>query len=134
MVFFTFFLLPVSEHSFLQKAGKKLFYARTSSKGMLRRKKEKLTKRFVRSGLFDEEEVAELKKHKSIALTRERNISLYFVRMFRCCLSNSWYECLGKRQKKLIHLFEETSERIEEDLDIVKILKNLRNMKILINN
>ena len=68
-------------------------------------------------------------KHRSIALYPKDKILLYFSNMMGFSFGNCW-----SKRKKLQNLFDEASERIEKQFDVVKIVKGLREVKILMEN
>ena len=43
-------------------------------------------------------------------------------------------KCMFKKRDKFLSLYEKGQDRIDTELDIVKIMKSLRNMKILMKN
>ena len=56
---------------------------------------------------------------------------MFFSKIFGklLCFSKWW-----KKHEKLKKLYEKGSEKIKTELNIVKIVKDLRNLKILIKN
>ena len=134
MIVFGSILYPVSEHSFKLKAARRLFLARTKRRNLFTKQREKTKKRFIKSGLFNQEEIEELKKHKKIALRTKTNVCLYFQRQLLCLTQTVCWNCVSKRYERLIHLFDQTTEKLESELNIVKIIRNLREMKIYLNN
>ena len=53
---------------------------------------------------------------------------MLFQRVFLCC----WKRVAFPEENKLWRLYTQGQERIEKEFDIVKIIKALRNMKILL--
>ena len=49
--------------------------------------------------------------------------------MLNCCIKRFW-----KKHKKLTKLYSDAQERIESDLNIVRITTGLRNLNILMKN
>jgi hypothetical protein len=82
MVFFGLILLPISEHSFVIKAAKKLFYARTNRNDIFIPKDDPQAEKFIRSKILTNNEVSEVKRHKPVILSLGNSIILYFVRQF----------------------------------------------------
>ena len=70
-------------------------------------------------------------KHKPIKIRLRDSIKLFIVnrlgKLFVC--GRMW-----KQEKKFKRLYEIGAERIESELNLVKIMKDLRNIKILMKN
>jgi len=73
-------------------------------------------------------------RHRPIFLSTRKSFNLYFARFFQSCLSTKCFNCISGENIRLIRLLEKTSDRIEESFDIIKLIKNLRELKILSNN
>ena len=69
----------------------------------------------------------ELEKHKEIRIRVCDNVLLYFQNMFGCLFPSR----LWSKSFKFAKLFEEGADRLDTNLDIVKIIRNLRNMRCL---
>lgn len=131
MVCFGFFLFSISEHSFVMTASQKLFFARTQDGGLFLQNEEPNSKYLNQAnfpGDTSKREMDELKKHRYIDVSLADNIMLYFSRIFGVVCSN----CCFSKKFKLQKLYEEGEEKLSNELDIVKILKTLRDMKILL--
>ena len=77
------------------------------------------------------------KENQAIKITLFQNIKLYFENLFVesitqwfCCMR----ACLDKRKSKLKKLYEEGTDRIEEELDVTRILNKIKTMDLLIKN
>ena len=73
----------------------------------------------------------EVKIHRHFRIKFYENILLYF--------SSSWIgflipECFWKKKKKLLKVLNIGKDRIESDLNVVKIMKSIRDIKILMKN
>jgi len=73
----------------------------------------------------------EVKKHKYIRIKFWENLLLFF--------SDSWFGFIipqkyWSKKRKLLKLLREGRKRIEKELDIVKIMKSLRDIKLLMKN
>ena len=68
-----------------------------------------------------------MSRHKTIKIRLTDSIALFF------CQAKMWsrFGCWRKRDK-FLRLFSEGSRRIDRELDLVKIMNNLRNMKVLL--
>ena len=75
--------------------------------------------------------IDEVQKHKHIRIKFWENTLLFIS---DSCLSFLIPHKLWHKKKKLIRLLNEGRKRIEKELDIVKILKSLRDIKILMKN
>jgi hypothetical protein len=72
VLIFGIFLLPISEHSFILKAAKFLFIARTSNTNLFMKvDKTVRIKKFENSGLLVKSEISELQKHNKIHLGKK---------------------------------------------------------------
>lgn len=131
MITFGFFLFSLSEYSFHMTAIKKLFLARTTDSAIFGNKKAHRNK-YLQKDLLPEDTPKEIKeelaKHKYVEIRNGDWIRTYFARVLyvpQCCFP---------RRDKFIRLYEKGQDRIDTDLDIVKIMKSIRNMKILMRN
>tara|TARA_B110000285_G_C14885805_1_gene496111 strand:- start:518 stop:790 length:273 start_codon:yes stop_codon:yes gene_type:complete len=71
---FGWFLFPMSEHSFIMKAAKHLFLARTSNKEIFTKNphgKHIRLNKFIQSGLLTQSEIYELHKHKKVHIGKK---------------------------------------------------------------
>jgi hypothetical protein len=78
--------------------------------------------------------VTEVKKHKPVILSMRNNFILYFVRIFETCLRTKWYNCISKKNEQLLFLWNSAQKKIENDLDVVRIIKHLRELRIALSN
>jgi hypothetical protein len=71
-------------------------------------------------------------KHKKIVLRVQDFLKLYFARTFGSCFP----QCIfgGKKRQKLMKLYEMAEERLEKEMNMVKIIKSLRTIKILMKS
>jgi hypothetical protein len=131
MIVFGFFLFSFSEHSFYLTALTKLFYARTSDEAMF---KSKRTSKYLNRDLIPESTPRVMKneilKHRFIDIKLKYWVKLYFAKLLGPCCCH----CMFKRKGRFVKLYERGQDRIEAELNIVKILKSLRDMKILMKN
>lgn len=70
----------------------------------------------------------ELDKHRYIEIRNLDWIRTYFARVLyvpQCCFP---------KRDRFLKLYDKGQDRIDTDLDIVKIMKSIRNMKILMRN
>ena len=131
MIVFGFFLFSISEHSFYLTAVTKLFYARTMDEHMF---KGKRTSKYLNRDLIPESTPREMKneilKHRYIDIKTKYWVKLYFARLLGNCCCTQFF----KRKTRFMKLFERGQDRIESELNIVKIMKSMRDIKILMKN
>lgn len=129
MVVFGFFLYSVSEHSFYLTAFSKLFFARTKDQGMF---KTKRSSKYLNKDMIPSETPQNLRdeilKHRFIDLKTKYWVKLYITRIFGC--PNPFF----KRKDRFVKMYERGYDRINTELNIVKIMKSLRDLKILMKN
>jgi len=122
MICFGFLLYPISEHSFHMKVIKKLFMAKTVSSFLFRVKKVK----GKRAKKDSKNEKAKNLQHIPINVSLMSSTRLYIRR----CLADNLPWCF-KERTKLQKLYEVGQEKLEVEMDIVKIIKNLKFLRIL---
>ena len=134
MLCFGFFLFPISQHSFILQALRRLYKARTKDCKIFQDDCSVLKRKSTLTSSNSHGE-----KHKK-CIANYRNIKLDFKDTLFLYLSD-WFgflycdKCWSKSKKKrLDRLLEQGSKRIEGELNIVKILNDLRNLKILLKN
>ena len=73
----------------------------------------------------------EILTHRIISVKLKDWIRLYFAKHagFLCCS-----RCMFKRKDQFLKLYERGQDRIDAELNIVKIMKTLRDLKILMKN
>lgn len=141
-----FFLLSVSQHSMTINTIKKLFLVRTHDDHLFHHKDKKATgKDVVNKGIqkYLDPEITEyiqdldlkeaiVKYNKKICLTELQSVQLYFVNLY-----NKWMKALKMPAKllmvtKLTVLYEECEQRLDKSLNILKLLKDIKYMKLLL--
>ena len=90
-----------------------------------------MDKTLLNSGSVDDNCLKqEIKKHKVIKISFLDNLYLYVTKALGCdCFDKIW-----SKRKKLTKLYEKGQDKLETQLNILKIIKSLRNLKILMNN
>ena len=53
-------------------------------------------------------------------------------RNFEGCLRNHWWNCISEKDSQLMNLWEAANEKIEDDLNVVKVIKHLRALHIAV--
>ena len=71
----------------------------------------------------------EIEKHRKIELNTKTSLKLYLWNLCSCLEAKK-----NSQIKKLQRLYQAGEERLEEELNIVKIIKNLKNLRILTKN
>ena len=131
MITFGFFLFSISEHSFHMTAIKKLFFVRTRDETIFGTSKTSRV-RFLDKNLIPTDTPKEIKDeiemHRYIDVKNIDWIKTYFARVMWCP------KCMFTKRDKFLKLYEKGQDRIDTELDIVKMMKSLRNMKILMRN
>lgn len=128
LIIFTFLIAPISEHSFLMKAISKLYLAKTDDRDLFESKKPEKHQKYRLKWSSVSRRLSE-KDKSQIAKNREPKLRfcdslLLFLSQFPCCcnLTEPAYQ----------QLYDTGTERMDKELDVVKILKRLRNLKILL--
>lgn len=138
-----FFILSISQHSMTISTIKKLFLVRTSDDTIFVAKDRTLKKDGISKYLGPEitECIADvnlrnevLKHNKKISITQNQSINLYFQNLYNkwidvCCCPR---KCCKPKVNKLTVLYQECEERLEKSLDILKLLKDVKYMKLLL--
>lgn len=122
MICFGFILYPISEHSFHMKAIKKLYIAKTSNESLFRKSKSKCKK----SKKDSKNAMVQTLQHKSINVTLFQSSSLYL----RNTLAE-YFPILFEKRTQLQKLYEVGTEKLDHEMNLVKIVKNLKFLRIL---
>lgn len=134
MVLMGAILFTVSEHSFVLTASKKLYLARTSKDNIFEQVEDKQSEFFLKSEkLLSNTEKTEIKKHKIIALNFNQSFRLFINRILVSCQKNRFFNILKGEDKQLLKLYNQAALKINNDLNVVKLIKNFRDVKILVN-
>lgn len=72
----------------------------------------------------------EISKHRYIKVKLIDEIKLYFARHLGPLVSG----CCFKRKENFIKMYDRGKDRIDAELNIVKIMRTLRDLKILMKN
>lgn len=105
MILFGIFVYPISEHSYILKAAKKLFIARSRDENLF---KEDPRQEISVKG-YTTKIQKELDLHRAIKLSTKDNMCLYFANRMGCCFPS----CLWGKKKKFQKLYTMTHERME---------------------
>lgn len=144
VLFFGFFLFPISEHSFYLNAIKKLFFAKTKdddifvtkSHAYLHSKTKKTLEKSLHRRLSISQDNnrysndCEIKSHRYVRLRLLDDLKLFFSNHFQLCFC----DCLWNNKSKMQRLYEKGAGKIEQELDIVQIMNDLRHLKILMKS
>lgn len=71
-----------------------------------------------------------MSKHHIIKLSLCDYVSLFFSNVFGCLCC----KCCFKKKDKLTHLYEESEEKLANQLDIIKIVQNMQKMKLMLRS
>lgn len=122
-----FFIQPISEASFIMKSAKRMFLVKTRKDDLfITPKKKKSIGKFVEGDRDDS-----FKYHRVINLKLKDKLCMYLQNLMGPCFI---CKVCWSSSKKLNHLFDETQSRLETELDIVKLIRNIRNSKNLLQN
>lgn len=127
-------LASISEHSFFIKAIQKLFLVNTYDRKLFaepskfRKGGQKLNKeRKSIQKHFNKEDQNYLNNHQVIKLSKKQSCKLYFMSLLGCCFC-------GRKKNRLWRLYTEGQDRIEKEFDLVKIIKSIRNIKVIMKH
>lgn len=73
-----------------------------------------------------------MQKHKKIVLSVKDFLKLYFARALGRFMPQFLFG--GKKRQKLMKLYDLAEERLEKEMNMVKIIKSLRTIKILMKS
>ena len=126
---FGFMLYPFSEHFFILDATKQIFMAKTKDEKMfLPTKKEDYQIDHIQNLMKDRMTLEELKTHRYMKIKLKDKLLLYAKKNLGCtCVRRFW-----KNHSKFEKIYEKGQKRIDSELNIVKFMNNLRNVKILL--
>lgn len=116
MLLFGFFLFSISEHSYILKASKKLFIARTRNPKLFKGD----PRQDINVAALSEKAKEELELHRAIKLHYKDNICLYISNKMGCLFPS----CLWSKKKQFTKLYNLTKNRLMMDLNIIKLIKN----------
>ena len=72
----------------------------------------------------------EIKKHHIIRISNLNNVKLFLANFFnRLCCSCCW-----KKKEKFQSLFEQCQDKVDSQLDVMKLIQNLAKLKIILKN
>ena len=127
------FLLPISAHSFIIKAARKLFFAKITDKNFFAKGTNPDNQAALDEDMMNRlsaKDQKEYRKHIEPNIMLRDSICLYFSTTFgRLFCFNT---CFRKRQK-LEKLYDATLERYDEETNLIKIMRTQRNTKKLMN-
>lgn len=138
---------PMSKHMYYTNAIKRLFLARTRDPNLLLDQKldedgkeqsnqeTKITKYLNEKNFpcdYDDVMRRELQKHRLIRLSLRDHILLFIHNNLGAVICQK--VCLWKKKDKLQKLYSQGQKRIEKDLNLVKLVRNLKRIQILMKN
>ena len=136
MLVMGFLLFPISESSYNIMSTKRLFLARTKESNLFVQgdktcKKGKfLGNQNMPKGIRDKLK-KEIDKHRYVRMNYKDKICYYLYNqlgwLFFC--NKCW-----KNQDKITKLIDEAQDRLDQELNIVKIIQTLRNMKVVLKS
>lgn len=123
-IFFTY-----SDFQYKYMSVKRMFLARTSNEKMFDDSEDKFMQKQLTQDM-DLKVQQEIEKHRVPRLTRKDKICLLISTIMGSCFPKM---CWSKH-KKLVKFYNEGETRIENELNIVKIIKTLRMVRIFLKN
>lgn len=128
--FFGVFLYPLSEFSFYLKIAKRLYFARTKDADLLDDVTKDAEDPDHKFHKHNEKLDKEIMMHKKIKLKTFDKVRLFISRIFgRFSPFRLW-----SKHKKLVNMYEQAMEKVDDQLNIIYIIKNLRNLGIVLEN
>lgn len=128
MIFLGGIMHPIAHHDFILKASKKLYMARTTDTTLFLNDPKQIAQQRVKP--LNAKAKIELEKHKPIKIRFKDNLCLYVANRMGYCFPNMCWIKKSKFQK----LYSMTSQKLNKSLDVVKIIKDLRNLNVLAKN
>ena len=138
MLVFGSFLFPISEYSFIVEGMKRFFMASTMDDTLFLEENDpdenKLKSKHLNPENFPvdltQERKSELSNHRHINLRIIDQVALYFANLMGVC-----FPCIcWSKKEKLQRLFERSDDRIQKELDLIKVVRNMKSFKILLKN
>lgn len=136
MLIMGFLLFPISESSYNMMSTKRLFLARTKNGDLFNQgNKDNKISKFLGSKNMPKgikyKLKNEIQKHRLIRMTVKDKFCYYMYNqigfLFFC--GKCW-----KNQDKIVKLIDEAQERLDQELNIIKIIQTLRNMKVVLKS
>jgi len=125
-------LFSISEHSFILTAASKLYLVRTTSEQIFKQVDDYKSQIFLKSGILSNTEQTEIKKHKFLKIDLKQSLRLFISKF--CSLNSRCCNMESDEVKKLSKLYHEAEHKIYHDLNVVRLIKTLKDMKILIDS
>ena len=69
-------------------------------------------------------------KHRHISISTKDSCCLFISNKLDCFFPT----CCWSKREKLTKLFETSEDRIEAELDLIKVMRNIRSQKILLKS
>ena len=79
-------------------------------------------------------EMEELELHKEIHLSNKRRCCLYIIHSLRYFLRNCCCNCISTKYSQLLYLKDTVKHKVVNDLDMVTLIRRLRELQVLIDN
>lgn len=67
-------------------------------------------------------------------MSNRRRCCLFFVHCIRYALRNCCWNCIGEKYSQLLYLKDTIRKRVKDDLDIVEIIKKMRELRVIVDN
>lgn len=131
-------LLPISEHSFIMDAMKRFFFARTEDEDLFAEEEDeamiKMRDKYLDEANFPDDlgddRKEEIVLHRHIHLSVIDNIFLYLSNQLGC-----FFPCFcWSKREKLQRLYEKSNDQIDKELDLIKVVKNMKSFRVFLKN
>lgn len=142
MICLGIFINPVSEHSYIIKASKKIFLARSKNKSLfkLNKKYQDIELKRKYCGMDPDKIPENLKEqidmHQHIHIEFWQSLHLFIRNYFTQKFPNCSCRCFGiniqaGKRTDLQKVFYEGKDRLEKEFDVVNLIDVVQNFKIL---
>ena len=127
-MFFGIWLLPISEHSFNLKAIKKIYFGKTKNPNFFESMKNKTAK-----GVDPRAE--EEKNFRIINLSAIQGLRIFVMDFLK-----TNFKCIAKKKtllgdnNKLLKLYKDGTDMLEDELDIVNMIRNIKYFRIIMQD
>lgn len=132
-------MFAASRHSMTLSIIKKLFFIKTESpliRGKAKNKPSGIQKYLCSSitDMISNQTVKSraLKEHRAILLSTSQVIKLFFANLHNQWLVPLGFSCFKPIRSELVTLYEECEKRLNHSLNVIKVLKDIKYMKLLL--
>ena len=123
-----FILSPISTHSYIGKAISLLYMARTKNDKLFHEKKsskaekKRIKANTLRNNISNDERRA-LEEQRQIKISLCQSLEVFFRYNLLCCFKRC------RKKSQIEKLYDKGADMLEKEMDMVKLIKDLRNVK-----